>query len=119
MDFTETLMDLKRRAALQGRPVSAREVSSVASPYFEQAANREAQLKSLDMRGREIDSRERIAMNSLAGQREMFDAGNALENIKTAMLLQSADKARRNQLVSNLLNSAGTAAGLYYLGAGK
>ncbi|MDD5006352.1 MAG: hypothetical protein PHS33_07660 [Candidatus Omnitrophica bacterium] len=96
-DMITAIMEAKRKAQLEGRPLSAEEVRGITGGYFEKSANR-------NLQNRELDFREKNAADQLA-----------LERWRMQKMLESAGSSNNNQLISNLLKTGGSLYGLSLL----
>jgi hypothetical protein len=97
MEFNKlvsALMEARRNAQLQGRPLSAQETEGITQGYFNEAGQRAAQ-------NRQIDTMEdRLAM----------------ERWKQQKMLEAAEKAGNNEFWNNIIKTGGSLAGMKYFG---
>jgi len=96
-NIVTALMEARRKAQLEGRPLSAQEAEGISSGYFQKAAER-------NLQGRELDFREKNATDQLA-----------MERWKAQQMIDSAGSASQNQLWSNLLRTGGSLYGMSLL----
>jgi hypothetical protein len=97
MEFTKlvsALMEARRNAQLQGRPLSAQETEGITQGYFNEAGQRAAQ-------NRQINTME---------DRLAFERWNSQK------MLEVANKSSNNELWNNLIKTGGSLAGMKYFG---
>lgn len=80
------LMELRRKAQLEGRTPSQEEVEAISAGYFQDASQRAAQSKQVS-----------LGFDQLA-----------LEKWQQQKMMDAANSASRNALLSNLINTGGT-----------
>ena len=68
MNFTDQLMEAKRRARLSGRPISQQEIAGITEGYASGASDRVARSKTLAMQERQIENQEGQFAENLALQ---------------------------------------------------
>jgi hypothetical protein len=85
-DLVTALMDAKRKAQIEGRPLSAEEAQGLSAAWFNTAQDREIQ-------GRQITTAE----DSLAHERW-----------KTQKMIEVANDSSRNQIWNNLIKTGGS-----------
>ncbi len=142
LNFTQALMDARRRAQLTGRPLSAQEVSGIASGYFADAAARNdaARRTAIAQAGQTLAEKAQTAQENqwaqeLAQTKALAEASNALKEKELAQQnsqfgqnlslqqeslsgqLSAAEQARKMQLLQTGISGAGSGALIY--GAGK
>ena len=90
LNFTQALMEAKRRAQLLGRPLSQQEASGIAEGYAEQASDRLAKAKALAIQeGNLALSREGLTQNESQFQRNLDLQKEQQEDAKKAATMQT------------------------------
>lgn len=113
INFAETLMELKRRAQLSGRPLSQREIAAATTGWAESAAERNARQRALDISQQNADT----TAASLEANKSQFAENLALQKSTTAEQLRLADEASKQGKTGQIISGVGNAALIY--GAGK
>ena len=103
--FTDSLMEARKRARLQGRPLSRNESAGIASGFANVASERTARSKSLKLREEQQ-----------AEQKYQYSQNLAQRRHEVAMEKEAADKSRKAQMYTGVASSATGAALL--IGAG-
>lgn len=91
--MTTALMEARRKAQLEGRPLSQEEAQGIAAGYFQQAGER-------SLSSRMMTTREDALKD---------------ERWKNTELMNRAGQASNNQLLGNLINTGGSLAMYKYL----
>jgi hypothetical protein len=108
LNFSDALMEARRKAQLTGRPLSQQEVASAASGYAMTAAERAAQQKQLDIAQQQADTSkasQEVQAQAQAAQEEQFAQELAARNEQFAAqmgLSQSQFEESQNQFAANL-----------------
>ena len=90
LNFTQALMEAKRRAQLLGRPLSQQEASGIAEGYAEQASDRLAKAKALAIQeGNLALSREGLTQNESQFQRNLDLQKEQQDDAKKAAMMQT------------------------------
>lgn len=90
LNFTQALMEAKRRAQLLGRPLSQQEASGIAEGYAEQASDRLAKAKALAIQeGNLALSREGLTQNESQFQRNLDLQKEQQKDAKKAAMMQT------------------------------
>lgn len=92
--FTEALMNLRRKAQLQGRPLTQAETSGVVQGMAESASDRLAKAKAADLKQQQVD------INWQANR----DA-----QLRNEQMLDIANKAMRGERIKNYVTTGLTA----------
>lgn len=109
LNFTDALMEAKRRGQLMGRPLTANETAGIAEGYADSASARLARAKSLGLQERQISNQE----NQFS---QTFTENQRITNEQ----LRRADEATSEQKKQNLISNIGTGAVVAnYLTGGK
>ena len=72
--LADTLMELKRRAELSGRPISQREAAGAAQGYFSDQANRNFQGKQLALQEQGLNLQSQQFADQLAQRKAEYQA---------------------------------------------
>ncbi len=109
-NFVEALSEAKRRAQLQGRPVSEQEVRGITEGFASSQADKGLQEKSLGLQEQ-----------SLEASKSQFAENLAQRKYETEKQIEAADKARTAEKYKAIGTGVGTAAGAVggFLGAGQ
>ncbi|MEN6423325.1 MAG: hypothetical protein ABFD76_15405 [Smithella sp.] len=94
--MTTALMEARRQAQLQGRPLSSQEAEAIAAGYFQNAQERAAQSQAMNLQEDQL----------------------ALEKWRQKKMMEAAGQGQTNALLSNLINTGGTLAGYKYFMGG-
>ncbi|MEN6423326.1 MAG: hypothetical protein ABFD76_15410 [Smithella sp.] len=93
MKFTDALMEAKRRAMLTGRPLTSQETRGIQNGWFDSAANMSSRNRALKL------EEDRLAEAKLLNEQQ----------------LSAAEKAQRNQMLSNVGNNLVSGIGTDYI----
>ncbi len=115
-NFTQALMEAKRRAQVSGRPLTRNETSGIAEGYASVASERLARSKALANQGRGLDLQEKSITNqsdqhasTLAQNQAQFEANQEMQK-------DAQEDAAKAAMVETGVNAATTAGTIWYLG---
>ncbi len=91
LNFTEALMEAKRRAQLQGRPLSSQETTGIVEAQAKTAAEKLLQEKQLGLQEKSVGLQE----SSLAEQTRQFNEQLAQRKYETEKELEAAKEATK------------------------
>lgn len=110
-NFTEKLMEAKRRARLMGRPLRRSEVAGITAGYAQTASERLARHKQLSLQEKSLEQRGEQFEKSLEQQGEQFEKSLEQRKYETAQELQAAKKAEHREKQGNIAGGAGALIG--------
>jgi len=100
MNFTEALMEAKRRAQLQGRPLSQQEATGISEGYARTAGDRGIAEKGVELQEQ-----------SLKQQQSQFAQSLAQRKFEEAEKMRIAEEERKHQKMKGIASGVGTVAG--------
>jgi len=121
-NFTQALMNLKRRAQLTGNPFSTADVQNLQSSYAEGAAERAmaerseglAQ-KSLTTQENALNAQQKNFADTLAQEKELAGRSEAQTRELAQSQMEAADAATRKGVYGNLIGTGASLGGAYLL----
>jgi len=100
MNFTEALMEAKRRAQLQGRPISEQETRGITEGFAKSAAATNIAEQGLSLQEKGLEA-----------QKSQFAESLAQRKYETEKELEAAEKEREHQKMRGIASGVGTVAG--------
>lgn len=119
MDFNQYLQVLERRKALRGGIEPGRaEVEQIMTPYFNEVNNRNIQGRKLDLQEKALQNENNQFYANLDLKKDLATQNLALERYQNDLMQSAANTGSRNQLMGNLINTAGSLGGMYLMNKG-
>jgi hypothetical protein len=114
-NFTTALMNAKRASLLRGIPFGNRDVLNLRSGYMEGAAERVAAERSSKLAEDTLAANKENWANTLAQEKELAAAQNALTRETTGAQIDATNTAARKALYGNIATTGVSLGGMYYL----
>ncbi|MCK9276381.1 MAG: hypothetical protein M0P57_14985 [Syntrophales bacterium] len=123
LNFSDALMEAKRRAQLQGRPLAKQEAAGIAEGYAESATDRLTKAKQMALQEQELAQQGTQFDQRLAEEKVQFEQSQAQQESQYARTLEqsekalqwekeAADDAAEQQARTNMISATAAGAGI-------
>lgn len=113
--FTEALYAMKRKAQLTGNPLTSRNINALTSGYIESATDMMNNQRAVDLQEEALAQTAKANAASLAEAKRQAEESSLQSTLETSAQMSAADRASKNTLTGNLLNTGVTMGGGYLM----
>jgi hypothetical protein len=116
--FTEALYAMKRKAQLTGNPLTSRNINALTSGYIESATEMMNNQRAVDLQEEALAQTTAQNAAALAEAKRQAEESSSQSAIESANEIAAAEKASKNTLTGNLMNTGTSLVGTALMSEG-